>query len=751
MAFSYYTAADTLASVIRELSAAWLILAPSAQSAVEEEVMTWGPRIAAADKAAAPGVIVQLLDALWALSAALPSGVVQALQAGQVAPPPALRSLPMLSDKKRRELLDALVVIADFRFFEDPPMTAEALAHLVDAHRDRLTDVERLGWDALHDAFSRGGDVSAPLRMAGKLLSEYGAVRRLLDTRRTFAAPRQVAWRGLESMDGGGGGAQAHAPRPEMAMAAGDAGEDLVRFANIYFPRTVLVTQQNVPLIVHVAQQHATESVFTPDEARMALKIGDLTIVVHAEGFEISASLGGQPAAGNAKGRVVKVMGEADCEPAVFLLTPQSAGEKRINVYIDQFGRNILTRMFRVTVAADLAAVSDLANVDDGPVAVESPTGAEASLAPDLEMRVMLSADRRRLSFMLHGGEVYNFQFVGETDPLPDDPRVFLQPILDRLSTLARRSAEARSPAETAAAKTELSNLGADLFDKLFPAELKREYGETIRGRFAGKSLLITSDEPWFPWEVLRPFAVDKNGQILYDDPPLCEMFRLSRWLPGRGAPDQVTMKQGVWVAPPDNLQAAQSESDFFVELHRRDWDIVLSGPLTSVADVQARFQGRITQLYHFACHGNFDATNPDNSMIKLEGGFLSPSLIDVRARAGLLAAKPVVFLNACHAGQVGFSLMGLGGWAQKLLDSGASAFVGSLWEINDKLAAQFAREFYSRLWGLGAFEGKRQRLGQAFHEARLAIKAVDEANPTWMAYVLYGDPQGQVWLGKNA
>ena len=40
--------------------------------------------------------------------------------------------------------------------------------------------------------------------------------------------------------------------------------------------------------------------------------------------------------------------------------------------------------------------------------------------------------------------------------------------------------------------------------------------------------------------------------------------------------------------------------------------------------------------------------------------------------------------------------------------------------------------------------------LGQAFHEARMAIKAADEANPTWLAYVLYGDPQGQVLLGDK-
>ena len=371
-----------------------------------------------------------------------------------------------------------------------------------------------------------------------------------------------------------------------------------------------------------------------------------------------------------------------------------------------------------------------------------------AAPPPDLELRVMLSGDRRRLSFMLHGGPDYNFRSMGETDPLPDEPRVFLQPTFDRLSSLARRSASARSADETTAAKKELADIGASLFDQLFTTALKEEYGRTIRKKYAGKAVLITSDEPWIPWELVRPFAIDDSGGVLYDDPPLCEMFRLSRWLTGRGAPDQLAMKQGVWVAPADNLQAAQAESAFFEELHRRQWQVSLSGPLTKAADVQARFQGKDTQLFHFACHGNFDATNPDNSMIKLEGGFLSPNQIGVQARAGLLATKPVVFLNVCYAGQVGFGLTGLGGWAEKFLQFGASVFIGSLWEINDTLAAQFAQEFYNRLWGLG---GKAAvPLGQAFHEARMAIKAADEANPTWLAYVLYGDPQGQVLLGDG-
>ena len=151
--------------------------------------------------------------------------------------------------------------------------------------------------------------------------------------------------------------------------------------------------------------------------------------------------------------------------------------------------------------------------------------------------------------------------------------------------------------------------------------------------------------------------------------------------------------------------------------------------------------------MFHFACHGNFDTSDPNESKLKLAGDFLRPSQIIGVKQAGLRRSKPVVFLNACHSGETGFALTRLGGWAQRFVDAGASAFIGSLWEINDELAAKFAVEFYNRLWGLAGHDP--MPLGQAFHEARMVIKETDPANPTWLAYVLYGDPNGSVRLGE--
>ena len=105
------------------------------------------------------------------------------------------------------------------------------------------------------------------------------------------------------------------------------------------------------------------------------------------------------------------------------------------------------------------------------------------------------------------------------------------------------------------------------------------------------------------------------------------------------------------------------------------------------------------------------------------------------------------IFLNACEAGQANLTITGLGGWAEAFLRRDASVFIGSLWSINDALAAQFARAFYDCLLGLNGQEA--QPVGVAFQAARQAIKAQDPDNPTWLAYVLYGDPNGRVSWDK--
>lgn len=359
----------------------------------------------------------------------------------------------------------------------------------------------------------------------------------------------------------------------------------------------------------------------------------------------------------------------------------------------------------------------------------------------DLELRVELLDAQRTLKYTLHGGG-YHYMDLGRVT-LTAQPAEIIQAQLLRLSDLAHKSADRRTPEESRAATDLLEDIGSNLYEELFPPELKQEY-PAIRERHAGKNLLITSDDPWIPWEIIRPTEY-RTGHSVYDDPPLCETFCLARWAKGRMAPSQIAVDSIAVVQPPADLRStAQQEIDYFAGLAAEGVEVVQ--PLGTVPEVEASFRAGRVRLYHFACHGNFDLTDPNESKLRLADGFLRVSQITGAKRGGLLQAQPFVFLNACHTGEAGFGLTRLGGWAPRFIESGACAFIGSLWKINSELAARFAVEFYDRLFGRN--HGPAMALGQAFHGARLAIKAIDPGNPTWLAYVLYGNPNAQVVLG---
>lgn len=76
--------------------------------------------------------------------------------------------------------------------------------------------------------------------------------------------------------------------------------------------------------------------------------------------------------------------------------------------------------------------------------------------------------------------------------------------------------------------------------------------------------------------------------------------------------------------------------------------------------------------------------------------------------------------------------LHGIGGWAAAFMDADAGAFLGSHWDVTDRLAASFAKTFYQEVL-------TGSTLAAAVRKARLAIRRDDD--PTWLAYTLYAAP----------
>lgn len=760
MVFRSDTAVATLASVLDELARAWELLPSELRGDLDALIRAHGPKIADyfnVNKYNVVSRITDLLDTLWQLQPQLPAQAVRLLQAGMG--PNVIRGAVAVPDSDREELLRKMCRLADFRVFADPRRVAAEVDDLICRHQDRLRAdggaggqaSERGQWQAYHEMLLAGGDPADYLRKVEALLAGYPAVQQILAAHKRWTAGPTMRG-GLESNGGPKGMEESFVAQGGAGTALPDTSTaEITRHANVSFPGQVLITQENVPLIVHIAGQHAAWARGTADQTRMALKAGDLTVFAHADGFAVTASIGGAADPANPAVRTVKVDPQRDCEPLVFFLQPETVGPKTISLDFRQFGVGIFTCSFTTEVVSEEAGIHHVASIDLPAIELASPVRGQQVAPPELELRIILSEDRKTLTYILHApvtGE-YNFRPVGKVT-LANDPLNVMQPAFDKLNTWAKRSVTTRNPTETEQAKRQLEIMGQDLYEQLFrDTPFKTEIYPVIREKYRGKGLLIKSNDLWFPWEMLRPYH-DVDGVPVYDDPPLCERFQVSRWFEGRGAPDQVLMKQGVWIVPPDNLKAAQAESDYFAELNRVQWQVALNGPLESTFAVEDKFSAGDTQLFHFACHGNFSATSPDDSKLKLADENLTPGSLAGRRGGGLRRARPLVFLNACHSGRVGAGLTYLGGWAQAFYEAGVSAFIGSLWEINDTLASQFARAFYDRLWGLGAFAGKPQPLGQAFSEARRVIRDADPANPTWLAYVLYGDPYGQVILGDK-
>ena len=106
----------------------------------------------------------------------------------------------------------------------------------------------------------------------------------------------------------------------------------------------------------------------------------------------------------------------------------------------------------------------------------------------------------------------------------------------------------------------------------------------------------------------------------------------------------------------------------------------------------------------------------------------------DLRGRNNKLKpTAPLVFMNACRTDAKDAAYTTIGGWANCFLGMGVGAFIGTLWEVRDASASEFATQFYAHL-----LAGKT--IAEALKCARDALRDKSPSDPTWLAYSFYGD-----------
>jgi hypothetical protein len=433
----------------------------------------------------------------------------------------------------------------------------------------------------------------------------------------------------------------------------------------------------------------------------------------------------------------IRLLPDRDSSPAAFDLLPLAIGRYTLSCDFFQAGSPLGTAALEVEVVRDaglqhLVQASRLLAIDHG------------IAPPERVLRVVWDEQARTLSFTLvadGGGRWIDFPAVA----LRRDLGNYAAGLFEMLTAIG----SAPRPGGTAEAVlqgNELKTVGQNLWN-LLPEALRNLYAGEREG-WRGRSLLILSDEPHLPWELLWPHGKGRTQ----DEPdwedalPWCAGLRLSRWLrsgPGEGVPappGRLPLQTLACVAPGDtHLPAVPSEARLLRGLADRHRLRYLSPKRAILPDVLDLLGTGGYDWLHVASHGNFDAALPDErSVLKLEGQrALAPHhLVGPRVAGHLRRYRPGFFLNTCHSGRAGLALTGLGGWAGRLVAMGAGLFLGTLWTVADRAALGFARIFYDRL-------ESHATVAEALRSARLALHATGD--PGWLAYSVYGHPNARV------
>ncbi|GIV77231.1 MAG: hypothetical protein KatS3mg050_1625 [Litorilinea sp.] len=534
----------------------------------------------------------------------------------------------------------------------------------------------------------------------------------------------------------------------EAAPAEGQEapGQEVRLHTDVQFPRQVQAGAE-VPLVVRLTLEQVASSLVA---GQLSVTFDQLSkpeyveVVLVAPGFKERTQ---------SWSRTMAVYSDRDSQPAIFLLQAgDELGPRRLTLDFYHKDRYLGSAPFQVEITATPTQMDGGVELDGRPLLARFLT--QPPPPADLELRIVKGSRENVLNFVLHSaraGVGYHWRPVGQVELTAANPAQYLEHIFEQMSSLAARPVERLSEADAAVAQGDIINVGQRLFQELFPPELKAEYWRKIRPLRRDeanpqgliRTLLITSDEPWIPWEMVKPYELDPDTGEERSDGFLAETFQVSRWLAGRGPADAVQVRRAAVVVPRSDLAYTAQEEQYFRQL-AENGRVDVPEPLHRVQEFLQLAQEGSAELIHFAAHGRFEADNADLSPLSFEDGALTPEALSGQRVRGLVRTRPLVFLNACHTARLAFTLTGLGGWAEKLVDQvGVSAFVGTLWEVNDLLAAEFAIRFYEELRA-GA------TLGQAFHRARLHIRDRQPANPTWLAYVLYGDPNSTVRFGRD-
>jgi TPR repeat protein len=304
------------------------------------------------------------------------------------------------------------------------------------------------------------------------------------------------------------------------------------------------------------------------------------------------------------------------------------------------------------------------------------------------------------------------------------------------------------SCADSVNARALVEGIGNDLFDNMAPQSFRDIYQLLTSSNIRLHTITVVTNSPTLPWELMRPKAANGSRDFLG---LTTSIVRENMAAPQLAQPADVDF-EGLSVVAPNyggslQLNGAADE----VKILKADFPQMqqVGGDSTSVGKlIQNAPQG----IIHFTGHGQrivppstpaTASTTPAPTLapqvaIALEDESMTPDTF-VAFREDGKVSHPFYFFNACDLGRTDPQLNYVDGWAPALMQSGASGYLGALYEVGDQSAVSFASHFYSELKkDLAA--NNNWAMADLVTDARRSTYA--EANdPSALAYVLYAKP----------
>ncbi len=309
------------------------------------------------------------------------------------------------------------------------------------------------------------------------------------------------------------------------------------------------------------------------------------------------------------------------------------------------------------------------------------------------------------------------------------------------------QASEMKTQARRGGANEPLISLGRLLFDALVPSPIQEAL------RILDIPLLINTNTPDIPWELLYD-SKSSPGHFL------CQHLSMSRQLQSgrntaihrvpfsdRSGVDTAIHKsrkmgrreaQGLailfLVNPTSERSLAEEEvATLCTTLPESVSRIILYRQQANQLEMRLRINADTPQVLHYA--GPIPNTSsPGEPMLALAGS----SRLDANAASQLLQSfhkRPLVFLSyydSSHVGTLPAYDMEL--LASNLVTAGAGAVISMRWPVNMQRAREFAVLFYQEL-------ADGMSLGEAMRRTRFTMAQRQPEDPSWMSYVLYGDP----------